>query len=452
MKIIVVGCGKVGQSITQQLSAENHDITVIDINHRVVEDITTSLDVMGVVGNGVSYSVQMEAGIADTQLLIAVTDSDEENLLTCLIAKKASGCNTIARVRNPVYTEEISFIKDELGLSMTINPELAAAGTIANLLRFPSAIEVDTFARGRIDLLKFVIPPGSILHGCVLKNIRSVVRSDVLVCAVERGPEVVIPDGNFTLKSGDMVGIVASPVNARDFFIRAGIGRHRIRSCMIVGGGTIAYYLAKALTGTGIGVKIIEQNRDRCKYLSQEIPKAVVINGDATNEAILREEQIEQSDAFVSLTGIDEANVFLSLFAQQVSGGKVITKVNRLNYGNIVNEMDLGSVIRPKEITAEYIIRFVRAMQSTIGSNVETLYHVFQNKVEALEFIIQEGAPVVGVTLSELKTRKDVLIAGISRKGKTIIPNGQSRIEVGDSVIIVTTGSNFTGIRDILEE
>ena len=452
MKIIIVGCGKVGRTIAKTLSGENHDITVIDINKEAVSDISDVLDVMGIVGNGVSHDVLMEADVRNTELLIAVTNSDEENLLTCLMAKKLSGCSTIARVRNPLYTKQIRYIKDDLGLSLAINPEYASAAAISNLLRFPSAIEVDTFSGGRLDLMKFVIPAGSVLDGCELKHIKSVAKSDVLICAVERAGEVEIPDGSFTLKAGDKVGMVASPVNARDFFVRTGIGRHRIRSCMIIGGGMIAYYLAEMLTSTGIGVKIIEQNRERCAFLSEAIPKALVINGDATNEEILREERIDDEDAVVSLTGIDEANVFLSLFAQQVSGAKVVTKLDRLNYSQIVDSMDLGSVIRPKELTAEAIISFVRALQNSIGSNVETLYHVFSDKVEALGFIIQEDSPVIGITLSELRTRKGVLIAGIIRQGKTIIPNGQSMIEAGDSVVIVTNCSGFGDIKDILEK
>lgn len=452
MRIIVAGCGKVGWSITEQLSREGHDIAVIDVSPKVISSITNHFDVLGVVGNAASYSVQKEAGIDETDLLIAVTDADEENLLTCLIARKASGCKTIARVRNPVYTEEIELIKEELGLSMTVNPEYATAGEIAGLLRFPSAIDIDTFARGRLGLLKFVIPEGSVLDNCAIKDIRSYVKADVLVCTDERAGDVVIPNGDFVLRAGDTASIVATPGNAREFFSRIGIEQHRIRSCMIIGGGTMAYYLARALTSSGISVTVIEQNEARCRFLSEQLPGATIINGDGTSEELLREEGIGEADSFVTLTGIDETNICLSLYAKNVSRAKVVTKVGHLDYTGIVDDLNLGSVVHPKSLTAEYIVSFVRAMQNSIGSNVETLYHLIENRVEALEFVIQEGAPVLGVQLSELRTKKGVLIAAINRNGRVIIPNGQSHISVGDRVVVVTTHSGFRDIRDILEE
>ena len=450
MRIIIVGCGKVGRTITEQLSLEGHDIAVIDSNSTVIHDVTNNFDVMGVVGNGASYTVQKEAGIEETDMLIAVTHSDELNLLCCLIAKKAGNCSTIARVRNPLYSSEINFIKEELGLSMTINPEQAAATEIARILRFPSAIEIDTFAKGRVELLKFIIEEDSVLDNCSLIDVAKKIKSDVLVCAVERGEEVIIPNGSFVLKKKDTISIVASASNARDFFKKIGVETHQVKNAMIVGGGKIAYYLSEQLISSGIDVKIVEKDKERCEELSELLPKAVIINGDATNQDVLLEEGISHCESFVSLTGIDEGNIFLSLFAKGNSKAKIITKINRISFDEIINTFQLGSLIYPKFITAEYIIRYVRAMQNSFGSNnVETLYRIIENKVEAMEFRIREKTAVVGVPLEELAMKDNILIACINHNGKAAIPNGKSQIEVGDTVIIVTTQKSLQDINDI---
>lgn len=451
MRIIIVGCGKVGTTITEQLSLEGYDIAVIDPNGQAIHDVTNNYDVMGVVGNGASYTVQMEAGIEETDLLIAVTGSDELNLLCCLIAKKAGNCNTIARVRNPLYNNEINFIKEELGLSMTINPEYAAATEIARILRFPSAIKIDTFAKGRVELLKFRIGENSILHNCSLIDVSKKIKSDVLVCTVERDDEVIIPNGSFILHENDLISIVASAAIARDFFHKIGVETHQVKNTMIVGGGTIAYYLAEQLISTGIDVKIVEKDKSRCEQLSELISKAVIINGDATNQDVLLEEGVAHSDSFVSLTGIDEGNIFLSLFAKSCSKAKIITKVNRITFDDIIDSFNLGSLIYPKYITAEYIIRYVRAMQNSIGSNVETMYRLIENKVEALEFLISEEATVVGIPIEELQLKSNILIACINHGGKIIIPNGKSIISVGDTVIVVTTQKSLRDVTDILK-
>ncbi len=451
MRIIIVGCGKIGMTITEQLSLEGHDIAVIDVSSDVIHDVTNNYDVMGVVGNGASYTVQMEAGIEDTDVLIAVTDSDELNLLCCLIAKKAGNCSTIARVRNPMYNNEISFIKEELGLSMTINPEYAAATEISRILRFPSAIKIDTFAKGRVELLKFIINEGSVLNNCSLIDVARKIQSDVLVCAVERKDEVIIPNGSFILREHDTISFVASPGAARDFFKKIGVETHQVKNTIIVGGGTIAFYLAKQLISAGVDVKIIEKDKERCEYLSEMIPKAVIINGDATNQDVLIEEGISHCDSFVSLTGIDEGNIFLSLFARSTGNAKIITKINRISFDDIINNFNLGSLIYPKFITAEYIVRYVRAMQNSIGSNVETLYKLIENKVEAMEFRIKEVTRIIGVPLEDLNIKDNLLIACINRGGKIILPNGRTQIQVHDTVIIVTTQKGLQDINDILK-
>ena len=450
MDIIIVGCGNVGTTIAQQLSKEGHNITVIDMDGHKVEAVANHYDVMGIVGNGASFSVQNEAGIEKADLMIAVTASDELNMLSCLIAKKAGDCSTIARVRNPLYNKEIAFIKEELGLSMVINPEYAAACEIARLLKFPSAIKVDTFAKGRMELLKCKINEGSILHGRPLTYLSSGLHCDVLICTVQRGDEVFIPDGNFELREKDVISVVASPKKANEFFRKIGMATNRIKSCMIIGGGETTYYLAQQLLPMGIEIKIIEQNKERCNELSELLPQALVIHGDGTDRNLLYEEGLPRIHAFVSWTSMDEENIMLSLFAKSVSKAKTITKVHRIDYDEIIENLDLGSVLYPKNITAEYILQYVRARQNSIGSNIETLYQLIEDKVEALEFRVSKQSKLVGVPLKELRLKENLLIAGINRKRMSITPGGQDTIEVGDTVVVVTTNQGFHDLEDIL--
>ncbi|MCR5846628.1 MAG: Trk system potassium transporter TrkA [Lachnospiraceae bacterium] len=450
MKIIIVGCGKIGLSIIKQLVIEKHDITVIDKNQDVITDITNNYDVMGIIGNGASYSVQKDADVEKTDLLIAVTGSDEINLLCCLFAKKAGNCNTIARVRDPLYSKEIQYIKDELGLSMIINPEYAAAVEISRLLRFPSADKIDTFAKGRVELLNLVINEDSPFVDKTLIEVSKRVLSDILICTVERGDDIFIPNGAFILRAGDKITIVASAVNSREFFTKVGYDTHQVKDTMIIGGGRMTYYLAEILLKMGIRVKIVEQDRDKCETLSETLPKATIINGDATNQEILIEEGINGCDSFVSLTGIDETNIFLSLFARTKTEGKVVTKIDRISFDDIINTFSLGSLIYPEKIAADYIVSYVRAMQNSIGSNVETLIKLNGGRVEALEFKILRGAPVIGIPLMELSLKRDILIGCINRRGTIIIPKGQSVIQEGDTVIVVTTKSGLSDIKDII--
>ncbi len=450
MQIIIVGCGNVGATLTEQLSKEGHNITVIDMDGNTVERVANQHDVMGIVGNGASLSVQNEAGIEEADLMIAVTTSDELNLLCCLIAKKAGDCKTIARVRNPVYNKEIAFIKGELGLSMVINPEYAAACEISRLLKFPSAIKVDIFAKGRIELLKCKLGEGSVLHGRPLTYISGGLGCEVLICAVERGEEVFIPDGSFELREKDIITVVASSRNANEFFRKIGMTMNRIKNCIIVGGGETTYYLAKQLLPMGIGIKIIEQDKERCNELSELLPQAMIIHGDGTDRNLLDEEGLPRIHAFVSWTSLDEENIMLSLYAKSVSKAKTITKVHRISYDEIIDSLDLGSVLYPKNITAEYILQYVRAMQNSIGSNVETLYRLIENKVEALEFRVNEQSELVGVPLKELRLKDNLLIACINRKGIIITPGGQDSIMLGDTVVVVTTNQGFHDLKDIL--
>lgn len=452
MKIIIVGLGKVGQKLAETLSQENeHDITVVDCNRKAIEGVINQYDLMGVAGNCSSLDTLKEAGIEDAELLIAVTGSDELNLLTCLIAKKAGNCQTIARVRQPEYSASLQLLKDDLGLAMIMNPELAAASEIARVLRFPSAIQIDTFAKGRVEILKFKVPEGSVLDNMSIVNMSQKISSDILVCGIERGEETFIPGGNFVLKSGDFVSIVA-PVNcAGQFFKKINIKTNRVKDVMIVGGGEIAYYLASRLLATGIKVKIIEIDEARSNELSLLLPKATIINADGTDNRVLMEEGLEYADSFVAMTNIDEENILLSLFAKSKMKGKLVTKINRIAYDEVIKSLDLDTTVYPKNITAEYIIKFVRAKNKSIGSNIETMHTILDGKAEALEFIINENSPVAEIPIEKLNLKKNILIACIISNGKIIIPRGQNIIKPGDTVIVVTTNIGLNDINDILE-
>jgi trk system potassium uptake protein TrkA len=452
MQIIIVGCGNVGQTLTQQLSKEGHDITVIEEKSSVVQSVVNNLDVMGIVGNGASYSIMKDAGIETADLMIAVTDSDELNLLCCLIAKKAGNCHTIARVRNPVYNNEINFIKEELGLSMVINPEEAAASEAGRLLKLPSATKIETFARGRAELVRLVIDENSRLCDLALKDIPSDLKKQVIIAVVSRGNDVHIPDGNFILRAGDEITIFGSSKNTVSFFKKLGLPSAKVHSTMIIGGGETAYYLAMQLIALGIKVIIFEKDSVRCKELTDLLPQALIINGDGTDKDMLLEEGVTRTDSFVSLTNLDEENIMLSMYVKSINPkAKLITKVHRVTYGDIIGSLSIGSIIYPKNITADRIVQFVRGMSASKDSNIETLYKLNDDKVEALEFIVRNGSPVIGKPLSQMKIKKGVLIACINHYGEIISPSGDSVIRDRDSVIVVTTLAGLKDISDILE-
>lgn len=452
MKIIVVGCGKVGSSLAARLSAEGHEVTIVDKDGEKLKTVAERIDVLGMEGNGVSYEVLLEAGIKDANLLITTTDSDEHNLLSCLFAKKAANCHTIARIRDPEYFNEIRYIREELNLSMVINPELAAAREITRLLKYPAALKVETFVRGRVDMLKLVLPDDTQLDGTKIYEVPGKYKCNVLICAVERGDGVSIPAGDFELKGGDVVWFIADHRDAIKFFKTAGVTvSNTIKTVMLIGGGKLSYYTAKLLEEAGISTKIIEVKKDRCKYLSEELPGTMIINGDGTDQQLLQEEGISQVDAIAGMTGIDEENIMLSLYASSVSDAKLLTKVNRLTFEEVINKLNLGSIINPQNITADTIISYVRAMSNTMGSNVSSMCKIASDKAEALEFRVRENSKVTGTPLKELKLKDDLLIAAISHNGKVVTPNGMSTIEIGDTVIVVTTQKGLNDLEDILK-
>lgn len=450
LKIIIVGVGKVGVTLIEQLSNEGHDITIIDGDAAKTTEVSTMYDIMGVTGNGASYSVQMEAGIENADLIIAVTGSDELNLLCCTVAKQVGNCAAIARVRTPDYSREVSYLQDKLGLAMIINPELEAAKEAARILYLPSALEVSSFAHNQADMVKFKIPAGNILDQMSIAHLGKTITNDILICAVERNGEVHIPSGNFVLSAGDIISFVASNKVTRSFLSDIGIKTNRVKNTMIVGGGKVAYYLAQQLLSRGINVKIIEKDQARCEELSLLLPKAVIIHGDGADQELLKEEGLPYAESFVPLTGLDEENILLTLYAQKVSNAKVITKINRITFRDVINSLDLGSVIYPRYITAEAIIAYVRAKKDSMDRNIETLYHMFDHRVEAIEFRINTDSDVTNIPLKDLALKKDLLISFINRNGKIIIPTGQDSIHVGDTVMIVTSQSGLSDIEDIL--
>lgn len=451
MNIIIVGCGKIGQALVEELSLEQeHSLTVIDLNYAKVQELTGTYDVMGVVGNGANLDTLLEAEVENSDLLIAVSPSDELNLLTCYIAKKVGNCDTIARVRNHEYRKSLNLFKEDMGLTMIINPEFTAASEMARVIRFPSAIQIDTFAKGRVEILKFKVPRNSILDNFRLSDMPNKLISDALVCGVERGDSVYVPGGDFVLKEGDLVSIVIPIESCTEFFKKIGVKTNRPKNCIIVGGGSTAFYLANRLIKSGMHIKIIEKNPQRCEVLCSLLPKATIICADGTDNNVLLEEGIENCEAFVSLTNIDEENVLLSLFARTMSDGKIVTKINRIAYDNVIKNLDLDSTIYPKYITAEHIIRYVRAKNNSMGCNIETMHNILDGKAEALEFRVTENTPVAGVLISKLNIKPNTLIACINRSGKIIYPRGYDSILPGDTVVVVTTNSGFNDITDIL--
>jgi len=451
MNIIIVGCDKVGRTLAELLGNDGNNVTVIDIDDDKVREVANKYDILGVVGNGATHTTQLEAGIKTADLLIAVTGSDELNLLCCIMARRESNCRAIARLENPEYNDEAAYIKNELGLAMVINPELAAAEEIARILRFPSALNIDTFAGGRVELVKFKLPEKSTLSGMSVKYAASKLGTDILFCVVEREGEAYIPNGNFVFESKDIVTIIAAPKSATAFFKKIGFRSTSVKDVIIAGGGKISEYLCKMLAKSGMSIKIIEEDKARCEELSSSLIKVCVVNGDPRNKDLMLEEGISRADAFVALTEADEENILLSLFAKSESTAKLITKINRIDYDTVISPLELDSTIYPKSITAEQIVRYARAMKNTLGSNVETMYTVTKGKVEAAEFKIYEPSAITGRPISKLTFKKGVLIASIIRDNLLIIPRGNDTIEVGDAVIVVSGTMPLHDITDVLK-
>ena len=451
MNIIIVGCGRVGQTLAEKLNEDGNDVTVIDMSADKIKTVAARCDVMGVVGNGATHAAQQEAGIDRADLFIAVTNSDELNLLCCMIAKKEGNCQTIARVKNPEYSKETPYLQDELGLVMVINPEYAAAEEIARVLRFPSALKIEPFAGGRVELIKFKLLKDGQLVGLSIREAMAKFKVNVLFGTIERGEEAYIANGDFVFQEKDIVSIVASPKNANEFFKKIRYKGHSIKDALIVGGGVVTHYLCDILEKSGIALKIIEKDLAVCEEMAAKWERVDVIHGDGNEREFLLEEGIETADAFVALSHLDEENILLSLFAKEVGVKKLVTRINRTDYDDVISRLDLDTVVCPKNVTSDMILRYVRATKNAQGSNIETLYNIIQGKVEATEFIVKDGSPIVGVPLMQLKFKPNVLVASILRGETVIIPRGQDAIEAGDAVVVITKGMALQDVADVLE-
>ncbi len=453
MQIVIVGLGKVGRALTEQLTAEGHDIVAIDCDAGRTEDIMNVYDVRGVAGNGACYDVQQEAFETGADLLIATTSSDEINMLACLVAKKIGTRHTIARIRDPEYERQLRIMRGELGLSMIINPEKATAREIARVLRFPSAIKLERFCRGRFELIEYRLNPGNPLIGMALSDLYRNIHVKILICAVARGRDIVIPGGSFTLQEGDKIYLTATPRDLGDFFRRLGIFKARANNVMVVGASSMAYYLIKELRDIRMHITVIDSSAERCRLMSERLPGVLVIHGDAADSELLNEEGLADMDAFVALTGLDETNIILSMYAAQGDRCKVVAKVNRPSFAELAtaNGM-LDSVVSTATVTSESILQYVRAMQNSLGSNIKALHRVVGGRVEALEFIVGSKAPYVNIPLKDLPIRQEVLLAGIVRQnGQAIIPSGSDTLQPGDDVVVITTGAHINDLRDILQ-
>ena len=450
MNIVIVGCGKVGTSIAHELNTEGHDIVLVDINGDAVSRLSDSIDAMGVEGNGATYDTLTEAGVQNADLVVAVTAKDEVNLYACLMAKSAGVKHTIARVRNPEYTQDLFRVKDLLGLSMAINPAQTTAIEISQLFRFAGASEVDTLSRGMVELIKVTVPEKSIVANKRLSQI-DILKNKVRICSVERGSEVYIPNGDFVIQSGDKISIVSKSETAAKFFRKVNVIIGRIRDVILLGGGKISFYLAQRLIKSGINVKIIEKNPIRCKELAELLPEAVIINGDCMDQDLLLSEGIEHADGVAALMDFDEENILISLYIKGVSKAKIITKVNNTSFDNIVEQLNLECVINPKNISGEYIASYIRAMQNSLGSNVETLYRLNEDRVEALEFNAKSSSKLVGIPISKLNLKDNLQIICINRKGRIILPVGSDSIMTDDLVIVITKHKGLSDLDDILD-
>ncbi|MDE7363292.1 MAG: Trk system potassium transporter TrkA [Ruminococcus sp.] len=452
MEIIIVGGGKVGSSLSEVLCSE-HNVAVIDRNETKINSIANDYDVKGIVGNCLTTEVLKEANVEKCNIFIAVTDSDEVNILSCLIAKKMKARHCIARVRNPEFEKQLVFMREELGISMMVNPDYNSANEIAKVLRYPEAINIDSFAKGRVDLAEIRITSGSILENIALNQLSRRLRLDVLICAVQRGNDLIIPNGNFVLHAGDKIHMTASHSNMVKFFksISAAYREKRVKSAVLIGGGRVGYHLAQQLREMGVKVKIIEINEKRCLELSERLNKVSIICGDGTNQDIIREERVYDADAVVSLTGIDEENILMSLLAKNNGVEKVVTKVNRINLMQLSETLNLDSIISPKSITVNQILQYVRAKQNSEGNNIITLYRLVNDRLEAIEFVVKEQKDYIGIPLKKLKLRSGILIASIVRGNQLIIPKGDDYLMVNDSVVIVTTNRGFDDLKEIFD-
>jgi trk system potassium uptake protein TrkA len=451
MKIVIIGLGTIGKTILKNLSSEGHTITIIDEEKNKIESLIERYDVMGVVGNGASMDIQNEAGVAGAELVIALTRSDEMNILACLVAKKVGAQNTIARVRNPDYRKQIIEMKDDLGISMVVNPERETADEIFNIVNLPSVAQIEHFAEGKVSLVEVVADKNCSLIGETLISLGKKLSTKVLICAVQRGDEVIIPSGHFMIQEGDRIHFTSNAKMLGDFLREANLIKSPLKNIMIVGGGRIGYYLADSLSKKRYAVKLIEHDMAHAEELAEQLPRVTVVCGNGTQHDLLLEEGIEAMDAFVALTDIDEENIIVSMFANKKSVKKTITQIKSDDLYGMLDELGIENNVSPKQIVANRIISYIRALANTVGSNVLTLYRLVNNQVEALEFAAKKQEAFFNKPLKELKLKRNCLIACIIRQNEVIIPNGDAQIQLGDNVVVVTTHKNFDDLTDVFE-
>lgn len=451
MDIVIIGDGKVGDKLAMQLSGETYNVTLIDKSEKKLRDAVNEMDVSCVVGDGASADIQRQADVPGADLVIACASTDEMNLFCCLLARKLGAKQTIARVRNPIYYGQIDLLKEDLKLSMAVNPERALAGEISRVLIFPSAAKIETFAKGRVELVEVTYPSHSSIEGLSLSELYKKHQIKMLVCAVQRGGEVYIPDGNFVPQAGDKINIAASHQEIERFLKLTNGMRDKAKNVMICGGGRVAYYLGSQLLELGMQVKIVEMDEKRCMELCDLLPGATIIHGNATDHELLEEEDISKADAFVSLTGMDEENIIMSMYAKTRHVPKVVTKVNDEGLQSMVDQLGMESVVSAKNVTANVITSYVRAMRNSMGSaNVETVYKLIGGKIEALEFRIREKTKYTGVPLKDLRLKLNHLVACIVRNRRIIIPGGNDTLEVGDNVIVISMEQGLEDLQDIM--
>ncbi len=453
MNIVIIGLGKVGQMLTHYLSDEGYNVVVIDYNQQKVENIVNQYDVLGVSGNGANFHVLEEAEVDKADIVISVTTSDELNILSCLLAKQLGAKHIIARVRNPDYSMQSDILKSQLGFSMIINPELEAANDIRRTIMFSSAMRIDTFAKGKVEIIELRIKNGMNLDSLSLNQLSTVSKSQVLICAVKRDEKVMIPNGDFVLKSQDHIYVVGSHKDLTKFCLDTGFASHKLKHVMIIGGSKIAYYLARQLAVHGIKTKIFERNHQRCIELSEKLPYSIIIEGDGSDENILLEEGIKRGDVLVSLTGLDEENIVLALASKQLGIKKSIAKVNRMNLNGVIDQLGIDSIVDPKALVTSQIIRYIRVKENhDRSSSVQTLYKIVNEEVEAVEFVVDEKTKYCDIPFADVNMKKDLLVGGIIRHNQMIIPNGQDALHVGDRIIVIAYHIPLKDINDIFEE
>lgn len=449
MNIVIVGVGKVGETLVGNFLREKHDVTIIDAEYETIGNVVNRYDVKGIVGNGLERNVLIDAGVDKADLLIASTSRDEVNILCCVLAKKIGVQRTIARVRDPEYFKEMENMRTDLGLDFAFNPELTTALEIAHILKFPSAKSVENFAGGKARMAEFEITGNNPLIGKTLQQISKEYGNKILICVVRRGDKAIVPHGDFTIACDDFIYIIADEQEIVSFCKKIKIFKPRAKSAFIIGGGKIGYYLAQELLDSGVSVKIVESDEERAAELSELLPAATVIVGNATEQEVLDEENLKESDACITLTGMDEENVIISLYAKQSKVDKIITKIDRPSILKMVKMLGLDSVVTPRNVIANHIVRFVRAYSLATGEGIDTLYKI-GNKAEAMEFTVSESFKGVNTPLKKLSIKKNLLIGGIVRGDEFILPSGDSQIEVGDRVIVVSEEKQITKLSQIL--